>query len=160
MKILVVSDTHKKHSNLQEIIRIESPLDAMIHLGDVEGYEDYIAELANCPVEMVAGNNDFFSELPNEKEIMIGNQKILITHGHYYYVSSNVEDIKREAKGRGMDVVMFGHTHRPLISYGEGIIAMNPGSVSYPRQEGHQPSYIIMEIDEKGEADFTIKYLK
>lgn len=160
MKILVVSDTHKKHANLQQIIRKETPVDAMIHLGDVEGYEDYIAGLVNCPVEMVAGNNDFFSDLPKEKEIIIGKYKVLITHGHYYYVSSNVEDIKREAKGRGMDIVMFGHTHRPLISRGEGVTALNPGSVSYPRQDGHLPSYIIMEIDEKGDADFAIKYLE
>lgn len=159
MKILVVSDTHKKHTNLQEVIRRESPFDAMIHLGDVEGYEDYIEELAGCPVEMVAGNNDFFSDLPNEKEIALGNLKALITHGHYYYVSASLEDIKREAKGRGMDVVMFGHTHRPIVSYGDGIVALNPGSISYPRQDGHLPSYIIMEIDENGYADYTIKYL-
>ena len=39
----------------------------------------------------------------------------MITHGHYYYVSAGLEDIKKEARGRGMDIVMFGHTHRPLI---------------------------------------------
>ena len=45
----------------------------MIHLGDAEGYEDYIGELCGCPLEIVAGNNDFFSSLPREKEIMAGN---------------------------------------------------------------------------------------
>lgn len=35
-------------------------LDLVIHLGDIEGSEYIIQEAADCPVEMVAGNNDFF----------------------------------------------------------------------------------------------------
>lgn len=159
MRILIVSDTHKKHSNLKEIIRRAGHIDLMIHLGDSEGYEDYIAELAGCPLEIVAGNNDFFSDLEREKELEIGKYKILITHGHYYYVAMGVEDLKKEAVGRGMDVVMFGHTHRPLLDYSRGIVTLNPGSVSYPRQDGRKPSYALMEIDEKGEAHFSIQYL-
>lgn len=160
MKILIVSDTHKKHSNLQAIIRKEEPFDQMIHLGDAEGYEDEIAAMIECPLEIVSGNNDFFSYLPREKEIMIGDKHALITHGHYYYVSAGIEDIKKEARGRGMDIVMFGHTHRPIIEYGEEVVALNPGSVSYPRQENRLPSYIIMELDAQGEASYTIKYLE
>ena len=63
MKILIVSDTHKKHENLVQVLRKLKPIDMMIHLGDAEGYEDYIAELAGCPLEIVSGNNDFFSDL-------------------------------------------------------------------------------------------------
>ena len=159
MKILIVSDTHKKHGNLKEILRRTGHIDLMIHLGDAEGYEDYIAELAGCPLEIVAGNNDFFSDLEREKELEIGKYKVLITHGHYYYVAMGVEDLKKEAAGRGMDVVMFGHTHRPLLDYGRGIATLNPGSVSYPRQDGRKPSYALMEIDEKGEAQFSSQYL-
>ena len=54
---------------------------------------------------------------------------------------------------------MFGHTHRPLIDYGKNVIALNPGSLSYPRQEGKRPSYIMMETDIKGDAHFRIEYL-
>ena len=159
MRVLIVSDTHKKHANLITIMEKERPFDRMIHLGDAEGYEDYIAELAGCPLDIVAGNNDFFSELPKEKEIEIGGLKALITHGHYYYVNTGIEDIEREAEGRGVDIVMFGHTHRPIIDYHKDVIALNPGSLSYPRQEGKRPSYIIMDLDKKGEATFEIEYL-
>lgn len=159
MKILVVSDTHGKLSNLENAIEREAPFDLMIHLGDAEGQEDYIEELAGCPLEIVAGNNDFFSMLPREKELRIGTYKILLTHGHYYYVSAGIEDIKKEAAARNFDIVMFGHTHRPIIDYGKNIIAMNPGSLSYPRQEGRQPSYIVMELDADGKADFEICYI-
>ena len=159
MRVLIVSDTHKKHENLITIMEKERPFDRMIHLGDAEGYEDYIAELAGCPLDIVAGNNDFFSELPKEKEIEIGGLKALITHGHYYYVNTGIEDIEREAEGRGCDIVMFGHTHRPIIDYHKDVIALTPGSLSYPRQEGKRPSYIIMDLDKKGEATFEIEYL-
>ena len=107
----------------------------------------------------VAGNNDFFSSLPREKEIMAGNYRVFMTHGHYYYVGSGIEDLKREALARGADVAMFGHTHIPLIEYGDGIVVMNPGSISYPRQEGKRPSYILMDIDKKGVAHYEIEYL-
>ena len=157
MKVLIVSDTHKHHENLIRVLEREQNLDLMIHLGDAEGYEDDIADMAGCPLEIVAGNNDFFSTLPREKVLQIGKYKVLITHGHYYYVSSGVEDIIRDAAGRGMDVVMFGHTHRPLIERMKGVIALNPGSLTYPRQEGKKPSYALMEIDKKGEAHFAIE---
>ncbi|HIS56654.1 MAG: metallophosphoesterase family protein [Lachnospiraceae bacterium] len=159
MKILIVSDTHRKHQALEQVLEKVRPIDMMIHLGDAEGCEDYIEALADCPVEIVAGNNDFFSGLDREKEIWIGKYKVLLTHGHYYYVSVNKETIIQEAKGRGCDIVMFGHTHVPYLYQEDGITALNPGSLSYPRQEGRRPSYIIMEIDREGEAHFTINYL-
>ena len=159
MRILVVSDTHKKHDNLERVLDKVSPADLLIHLGDAEGYEDLIEEMAGCPVEIVAGNNDFFSRLPREKELIIGKYRVLITHGHYYCVGAGISDIMCEAEGRGMDIVMFGHTHVPLIEYGEHVVALNPGSLSYPRQEGRRPSYLLMEIDKKGQAFFEIEYL-
>lgn len=159
MKILIVSDTHKKHDNLVRILEQEENIDLMVHLGDSEGYEDYISELAGCPLEIVSGNNDFFTDLDREKVLEVGKYQVLITHGHYYYVAMGVEDLKKEALGRGMDIVMFGHTHRPLLDYSKGIVTLNPGSVSFPRQEGRRPSYALMELDQEGEAHFKIKYL-
>jgi hypothetical protein len=46
-----------------------------------------------------------------------------------------------------------------VVEYDKDIIAVNPGSLTFPRQEGRRPSYILMELDEKGEAHFTINYL-
>lgn len=159
MKILIISDTHKKHKNLDRILERVTPVDLVIHLGDAGGLEDEIADMAGCPLEIIAGNNDFFSKLEQEKIIQLGKYKIMLTHGHYYYVNAGVGDIKREAKARGCNIVMFGHTHVPLIDYTGDVIALNPGSVSYPRQENKCPSYIMMELDRKGEAHFSIEYL-
>ncbi len=160
MKILIVSDTHRQNANYLEVLRKEKPLDMVIHCGDIEGSEELIAAACECPSVMVAGNNDFFSPLPREEEIEIGRYKVLVTHGNYYYVSSNNELIKDEARARGFDIVMYGHIHRPVVEQEEDLIVVNPGSLSYPRQEGRRPSYVIMELDENGEAHFEIRYLE
>ena len=159
MKILIISDTHGKNDAYLELIERESQLDMVIHCGDIEGSEYLMAEAAGCPIQMVTGNNDFFSDLPAEKEFQIGKYKIWLTHGHTYYVSMNNEYIKREAKARGVDIVMYGHTHRPVLDVEADLITLNPGSLTYPRQEGRKPSYILMEVDESGEAHFALKYL-
>ena len=87
------------------------------------------------------------------------NTRCCLTHGHYYYVSAGLDTLRKEAYSRGMDIVMFGHTHRPLIEYDKELTVINPGSLSYPRQPGRKPSYIMMELDREGEAHFTIHYL-
>lgn len=159
MKILIVSDTHRKHEYLEEVLEQVKPLDMLIHLGDVEGCEDYIEVIAECPVEVVAGNNDFFSDLQGEREMRIGKYKVLLTHGHYYYVNAGIGHIRREAEVRNIDIAMFGHTHRPFFEQDGDRVILNPGSISYPRQDGKNPSYIIMDLDEEGEAHFSIEYL-
>lgn len=160
MKILIVSDTHGHERNLERVLEKTGPVDYFIHLGDVEGHEDYIKVLAGCPVYMVAGNNDFFSDLPREDEFWIGKYHVLITHGHYYGVSLGTSGLKEEALSRKADIVMYGHTHRPEIDIDGQITVLNPGSLSYPRQMGRKPSYIMMEIDRQGEAHYTINYLE
>ncbi|MGN0156870.1 MAG: YfcE family phosphodiesterase [Lachnospiraceae bacterium] len=158
-RVLIVSDTHRRNENYLTVVNRCKPLDMVIHCGDIEGSEYVIMEAAGCPVEMVMGNNDFFSDLPREREFTLGKYHIWLTHGHNYLVSMSNETIKQEARARGIDIVMFGHSHRPVVEYDNDVIAINPGSLTYPRQEGRKPSYILMEIDEAGEAHFTINYL-
>ena len=159
MRVLIVSDTHRDNDNYFKLIEKLKDIDMVVHCGDAEGSEYAISEAAGCETHIVMGNNDFFSDLPREIETEIGGYKVLITHGHTYCVSMGSERIKEEALLRGFDIVMFGHTHRPLIDIDDDIIAVNPGSLSYPRQDGRKPSYMIMEIDRNGEAHFTVNYL-
>lgn len=113
-KILIVSDTHRKNENYFALLKQLEPLDMVIHCGDAEGSEYAISQAADCQVQIVPGNNDFFSALPRELELEIGGYRVWVTHGHTYYVSMGPERIKREARERGVDIVMFGHTHRPF----------------------------------------------
>ncbi len=161
MKILVVSDTHRKHDNLQFVIDKEKPLDMLIHLGDAEGSEQWIPEWAGegCKMAMVLGNNDFFSRLERELEMEIGPHRALLTHGHYYGVSMGPEGLADEAKSRGCDIAMYGHTHKPFLEKVNGVTVLNPGSLSYPRQEGRRPSYMVITVSDDGRMDYDQRYL-
>jgi len=154
---MIVSDTHRRLENLEKALRCEGSIDMLIHLGDFEGDDVRICEMANCKVLMVPGNNDFFSALSREIEIKIGKYNVLLTHGHYYYVSLDLKTLRDEGISRGFDIVMFGHTHRPIINVGEDITMINPGSISYPRQQDKKCTYIMMEVDDKEEIKFTLK---
>ena len=157
MKVLIVSDTHRKNENYFNILKLHTP-DLVIHCGDAEGSEYVLTNAAECPVQIVLGNNDFFSYLPRELDLKLGAFKVWVTHGHNYYVSMGNEVIKREAAARGVDIVIYGHTHKPVVDRKGKVIAVNPGSLSYPRQEGRRPSYIVMEVEDE-KVDFTIRYL-
>ena len=113
MRVLIVSDSHGRNTHLERVLRIAAPFDMFIHLGDLEGSQQFIEENVTCPVEMVSGNNDFFSDLDRDKCIMIGCYRVLLTHGHRYRVHHGTEEIKAWARANGADIVMFGHTHKP-----------------------------------------------
>ena len=162
MRAVIVSDTHGRLGDLQEAIERSAPIDWLLHLGDVLGQEDDIALLAgSARVAMVAGNNDFFSGLKRELELEIGGVRIWMTHGHQYGIYQGTDRIKGLGLARQVDVVMFGHTHCPLLDIDEenGITLLNPGSVSYPRQPGRQGTYIVMDILPGKKVNYEIKYL-
>ena len=54
MKILIVSDTHGRHSNLDKVLELEPDINMLLHLGDVENGEDYIEAITKCPVYIIA----------------------------------------------------------------------------------------------------------
>ncbi len=159
MRVLIVSDTHGKLDNFRTAVSSSGPFDLLIHCGDVEGDEERIRGIVGAGAMMVRGNNDFFTDLPSELTFNIEKYKVFMTHGHRYNVSIGPEMIMEEARDRQVDIVMYGHTHKPFVDRRADLITLNPGSLSYPRQDGRRPSYVIMETDKTGEAHFTINYL-
>lgn len=160
MKILIMSDSHGRNENVKKALAKEAPVDALLHLGDSQGSEEEMQKLAGCPVHMVAGNCDYFSNLPSARIAEFGKYRIMLTHGHHFFVSVGTQDLLEEARANRCNVVIYGHTHRPLMDGTDGeVLVLNPGSISYPRQEGKQPSYMVMEINDGGEAHFRLKYL-
>ncbi|KIR03299.1 putative phosphoesterase [Lachnospiraceae bacterium TWA4] len=159
MKIIVVSDTHGNCDNLVRVMETEKRADLLIHLGDLLCSPEEIKEIAGCPAQIIAGNNDFFSALDREKEFEIEGYKIFMTHGHKYQVGLGTSYLRDVAHKKGADIVMYGHTHRPEVSFYNQLMILNPGSLTSPRQEGRMPSYITLWLDAKKGIDYDICYL-
>lgn len=158
MKILLVSDTHGRDEHLEEVLELEKP-DFLCHMGDVEGSEDYIRVIAECPLAMVSGNNDFWTDLNPEVTFELQGFRIFMTHGHYYYAHSGNDQLKSAGRRKGADIVLFGHTHRPTLEFDKDIIVANPGSLTYPRQEKRRPSYMVLYLEKGKVPKFETKFL-
>ena len=163
MRVLIVSDTHGAHGYLDKALEQVGAIDMFIHCGDVSDGFAYMDAVIDCEKHIVAGNGDYFSDLPREKEFFIGTKRVFITHGHKYLQGwgiRNVERFKSVAKSRGADIVMFGHAHMPYLEILPDLTLLNPGSISYPRQEGRKSSFILMEMDSNEEVKYSIYYLQ
>ena len=67
MKVLVMSDSHGRDSNVMEALEREMPFDVLIHLGDTqEDEEEFCMCVAgeDIPVYLVSGNCDLFADYP------------------------------------------------------------------------------------------------
>lgn len=158
MRILVISDTHKRREPLRTVISKVEP-DKIYHLGDCEGDEDYIRGISDCPLEIVRGNCDYYSSLPAEVVLSVGKHVVMLTHGHLYEVTFGTEMLEEAARLKGADVVLYGHTHCPQITYRQDLTVVNPGSLCFPRQEGHQQSFVVIDVDREGELHFALNYV-
>lgn len=152
MKILTVSDSHGRIDTIRAVYEKVKPVDLFLHMGDVEGDEEEIASFIPCRKEYVRGNCDYFSREPDERIVRAFGKKILMTHGHRYHVHRGPDTLRYKAAECEADIVLFGHTHVPEITYLDGRLFMNPGSISLPRQDGHAPSFGILETDRFGEV--------
>lgn len=143
MKILVFSDTHGKINSAINIIESHKNIDLIIHLGDLVRDAQDIEAIADTRVEYVAGNNDFYTNVPTEKIIEVGGKKLLLAHGHTYRVKHSLQLLMEEGQNNSVDAVLFGHTHKSHEEHIYNILYFNPGSLTYP--EGY-PSYGLIEI--------------
>lgn len=131
MKWLVFSDSHGNIDYMRRAIEVEKP-QRVLHLGDV--VRDGAKLLSACPklkLEQVRGNCDpMDSQFPEERELFFGLHRVWMLHGHTYWVKSGVGLLTEEARTRGVEVALFGHTHQPLCTREGPLWIMNPGTVS------------------------------
>ena len=58
-----------------------------------------------------------------------------------------MNNIYYRAKELEVDIALFGHTHESLILEEDGVILMNPGSISLPRNSTRSIGYIEIDKD-------------
>ncbi len=145
MRIVVISDSHRRVSRLFEAVeKHKESTDLFIFLGDGEDdFDNVLALYPELKYERVAGNCDWYSNLPLYGEINVQGKKIFFSHGHPYHVKFGYEEIINEAKKRKADICLFGHTHIQYTNYDDGLYIMNPGSVA-------DGNYGMIDITDKG----------
>jgi len=142
MKILVVSDTHGNHLTPAKILE-ETGADMLIHLGD-EINDAFIMEaFVDIPVIKVPGNCDTKSTEPRERLETISDRKFFITHGDLYKVKNGLHSLVEKARALKATVVLFGHTHKPLIQKLDGVLLINPGTLM---NGSDSKSYAILTV--------------
>lgn len=131
-------------------------VELILHAGDVGG-DEILDELALiAPVEAVYGNTDApgRARLAGVIEREIGGLRIHVSHGHEAGSPTPPRLVKRYAA----DVIVYGHTHRQLVSRVDGKLTVNPGAAG-PRRFDLVPSVARLTI-EGGEAEVEIVPLR
>jgi len=147
MKVLIVSDSHGERSVLDELKeRYGEQTDAMIHCGDSELQAD---DPSLEGFTIVRGNCDMDARLPMEQTLKVDGSRIFVAHGHRHNIKSTMMNLSYSARENGADCAFFGHSHLLGAEYADGILFVNPGSISYPRG-GNDRTYAVAEKDEKG----------
>ncbi len=133
----IFSDTHGNPETMRDAMIQTGPFDAMIHLGD--GIHDAIAVSGerNIPLIAVSGNEDGAADYPERLIISMGAGTALLLHGHrldiHPYLSASAWEQRYAAMDglmalSGARILLFGHTHLPVIRQTEHGIICNPGS--------------------------------
>ena len=129
MKWLVFSDSHGDVDTMARTVLREKP-DRILHLGDmVRGAERLRDRFPDIPLDNVRGNCDFgCPDAPEEKEVFFRGKRLWLVHGHAWGVKMGTWMLLDEARARGVDCVLFGHTHIPLCHRDGSLWVLNPGA--------------------------------
>ena len=163
----VIADTHipdRLKTLPPQIFDIFHGVTAILHAGDVSAPR-VLAELAQiAPVYAVAGNRDIGLGLPLDRVLEFDGVTIGLTHGHggwgsyiaekFAYLARGyqkerfIQIARSRFDGAGVRAIVFGHTHRPVNEWRDGVLMFNPGSFGpdyYSPNNG--PAVGLLRID-------------
>jgi putative phosphoesterase len=145
MRIGVIADTHGllRHA----VFEVFAEVDHILHAGDV-GRPELLTELeALAPVTAVFGNTDgpaIRRRCPQVARLEFDGLVVAVTHGDQ--LGSPTPAALHRAFPDA-DVIVYGHTHRPLLELVDRTVTvMNPGAAG-PRRFDVIPSVGIMETE-------------
>jgi putative phosphoesterase len=137
----LISDTHGLLR--PEVHETFAGVEMILHAGDVGG-DEILDELSIiAPVHAVYGNTD---EPGNPRlrasiDMAVDKLRIHVSHGHELGVPKPEKLLARYAA----DVIVYGHTHSPLVVKADGRLVVNPGAAG-PARFDLKPSVAILEI--------------
>lgn len=122
----VISDTHGILHPVAEKYLDGSNL--IIHAGDI-GKAEIINKLKKiAPVSAIKGNIDIYEwadELPETLELTLLKKKIFVIH--------SIKDLNFNPAEEKYDIIISGHSHKPLIKREDRVLFVNPGSAGKKR---------------------------
>lgn len=95
---------------------------------------------------------EWLASRPARVRVEVGGIAVLVAHGHPGDLSTVVDvdtpatELVRLAKSVDADVVVTGHTHRPMVRHHGGVLFVNPGSVGEGTPDDQRPSWAWLEV--------------
>lgn len=154
-KIVIVSDTHipaRAKKLPQILVDACETADFIIHAGDWQHMDVYHELSAYAETDGVTGNVDpwdILERFGTKKILTFGDLKIGVTHGDGTRKTTEERAFETFAED-DVDIVVFGHSHAPLIREVDGTTLFNPGSPTDKRRQS-QYSFGLLEIDKTWE---------
>lgn len=150
----VISDTHGLVRS--DVHTALAGVEFILHAGDVGGDEILVELGLIAPVRAVYGNTDAPGQpgLSAAIDIVVAGVSIHVSHGHEVGSPTPPKLLERYSA----DVVIYGHTHRPLIARAAGRLILNPGAAG-PRRFDIVPSVARLTIS-GGTAEAELVGLK
>jgi len=121
----LISDTHGLVRS--EALRALAGATHIVHAGDVGSPAVLSALAALAPLTVVRGNNDrgaFGASLPEVAWLELAGRRVFVIH--------ELADVPRH-EPLDADVLVVGHSHKPVIEQRGGVLLVNPGSAG-PRR--------------------------
>lgn len=160
MQIAIISDTHlqKNTGQLDDLISEFQNMDLVVHAGD---YGDlwvlkYLQE--HFKFTGVWGNTDdnaIREALPEKIIMKFGAYRVGVCHAHGKG-KTTIERAYNNFNNEQVDIIIFGHSHQPIISTKNKVLMLNPGSLTNKRKE-RWFTYIVLSVDQNLHATLMIK---
>ncbi len=171
MRVGVISDTHNPSVGAEppsEVVSAFKGVDVIIHAGDI--YQpsclDWLEEIA--PVYAVELGADAHFK---DDDRVVDMSRVIELEGHtvgiihdllvpgmaqevteftplskHFTQDADLSSALEKVFGATVDIVIFGHTHYPVVEEFQGVLMLNPGSPSLPKQINRLGQVAILEL--------------
>ena len=111
-------------------------------------------------------NLKYLRSLPQERELQVEGQRVLLTHGSPDSASEHLtpdtpeERLRALASGIQADLVVCGHSHRAFVRDVDGVRFINTGSVGRPDDGDPRACYAVLEMRQGADGEYRVRHYR
>ena len=150
-RIGIISDTHGLVR--PQALAALAGSELLVHAGDIGSLQVLEALASIAPVVAVRGNNDraaWARAIPESRVVEVPGARLFVLH--------DLKQLRIDPAAEGFDVVISGHSHRPVVERCRGVLFVNPGSAGPRRFK--LPIAVARLVVRSGAADAEIVLLE